>query len=65
MKPVFEDTHCPRCGDDNGVKDDEAVQMVVPCPNNTLGKTRLIWCAAGHIMVINGRGKVTNVINWE
>ena len=65
MKPIFEDTHCPRCGDSDGSTSDEAVQMVLPVDDQALDRTRVIWCAAGHITVINGRGKVTSVENWD
>lgn len=54
-KPKFEDTHCPRCGDSDGICGDEAVQMVTD-------EMRVIWCAAGHITIIdNESGKVTQV----
>ena len=65
MKPIFEDTHCPKCGDSDGVTGDEAVQMVLPVNDQALDRTRVIWCAKGHITVINGRGKVTSVENWD
>lgn len=65
MKPVFEDTHCPRCGNSDETESDEAVQMVMPVPNEALDRTRVVWCAAGHITVINGKGKVTEVNDWD
>ncbi len=55
MKPIFEDTACPRCGDSDGITSDEAVQMVVR-GGVVKGQptVRVIWCATGHITVIDG-----------
>ena len=51
MQPHFEETHCPRCGDSDGVTSDEAVQLVLETDTDG-NRTRLIWCAKGHVTAI-------------
>ena len=46
-KPTFSDaTQCPQCGNGDGIYID-AVRM-------SLGDTSIIWCAEGHVTVIEG-----------
>lgn len=58
IKPKFEDTHCPRCGDSDGITSDEAVQMVA---GEGKYRRRVVWCAAGHISIIDADGKTVGV----
>ena len=58
MKPHFEETSCPRCGDSDGITTDDAVQLVITGDIDGY-RTRVIWCEKGHVTAINHKGIVT------